>query len=232
MELLLKRTYLQGEVHRAGNDNLVYGMLDDGIGYLGILTMTDFAADQEGEQEVLAEAMDQILLEFNDANALIIDVRLNSGGLVTNALLIASRFADQPRLAFSLQARQGDGYTALREFRVEPRGERQFTRPVVVLTSRATVSSGEVFVMSMRTFPHVTVVGGATAGAHSSILDKSLPNGWDFGLSNQVRYAHDGQVYEQVGIPPDVEVEVSRNALGSDRDAILDEALEILAADQ
>jgi hypothetical protein len=232
MEGLLKRSYLQSEVHRAGNDNLVYGMLDEEIGYLSILTMWEFAADQEDEQEVLAEAMDQILLEFKDANALIIDVRLNSGGLVSNALLIASRFADQQRQAFSLQARQGDGYTPLREFRVEPRGERQFTRPVVLLTSRATLSGGEVFVMSMRTFPHVTVVGEATAGAHSSILKRSLPNGWDIGLSNEVRYAHDGKVYEQVGIPPDVEVEVLRKARGSDSDPILEEALEILAANQ
>ena len=232
MEGLLRRSYLHSEVHRAGNDKLFYGMLDEDIGYLSILTMTKFAAEQEDEREVLAEAMDQILLEFNDANALIIDVRLNSGGHDSNALLIASRFADQQRLVFSRQTRQGDGYTPLHEFRVEPRGERQFTRPVVVLTSGATLSAGEIFVMCMRAFPHVTVVGEATAGAHSNMLEKSLPNGWRFGLSNEVLFAHDGQVYEEVGIPPDVEVEVSSKALGSDRDTVLDEALEILAADQ
>jgi carboxyl-terminal processing protease len=207
-------------------------MLDEDTGYLSILTMIRFAAEQENGREVLAEAMDQILLEFKDANAVIIDVRTNSGGLGTNALLIASRFADQQRLVFSKQTRQGDGYTPLREFRVEPRGERQFTKPVVVLTSRATLSAGEIFVMIMRAFPHVTVVGEATAGAHSDMLEKSLPNGWQFGLSNQVVFAHDGQVYEEVGIPPDVEVEVSSKALGSDRDPVLDEALEILAANQ
>jgi C-terminal processing protease CtpA/Prc len=232
MEGLLRRTYLHGDMHRAGNDKLFYGMLDEDIGYLSILTMTEFAAEQEDEQAVLAEAMDQILLEFKDASALIIDVRLNSGGQESNALLIASRFADQQRLAFSTQTRQGDGYTPLRELPVEPRSMRQFTRPVVVLTSRATLSAGEIFVMSMRSFPHVTVIGEATAGAHSGMLEKSLPNGWRFGLSNEVRFAHDGQVYEEVGIPPDVEVEVSSRSPGSDRDTVLDKALEILAADQ
>jgi C-terminal processing protease CtpA/Prc len=219
-------------VHRAGNDKLFYGMLDEDIGYLSILTMTDFAAEQEDERKALAEAMDRILLEFKDANALIIDVRTNSGGLDANALLIASRFADQQRLVYLTQTRQGDGYTPLREFHVAQRGERQFTRPVVVLTSRATLSAGEIFVMSMRTFPHVTVVGEATAGAHSNMLEKSLPNGWGFGLSNQVCYAHDGQVYEEVGIPPDVEVEISSRAVRWERDPALDKALEILAADQ
>jgi carboxyl-terminal processing protease len=232
MEGLLKSSYLHSEMHRAGNDKLFYGMLDEDIGYLSILTMVGFAAEQEEEQKVLAEALDQILSEFKDANALIIDVRLNSGGFDANALLIASRFADQQRLVFSRQTRQGDGYTPLREFRVEPRGERQFTKPVVVLTSRATLSAGEIFVMSMRVFPHVTVVGEATAGAHSETLEKSLPNGWRFSLSNQVCTAHDGQVYEGVGIPPNVEVEVSSRAPGSDRDPVLDKALEILAADQ
>jgi C-terminal processing protease CtpA/Prc len=232
MESVLRRTYLHGDMHRAGNDKLFYGMLDEDIGYLSILTMTEFAAEDEDEREVLAGAIDQILLELKDASALIIDVRLNSGGQESNALLIASRFADQQRLAFSSQTRQGDGYTPLRELRVEPRGMRRFTRPVVVLTSRSTLSAGEIFVMSMRAFPHVTVVGEATAGAHSGMLEKSLPNGWRFGLSNEVRFAYDSQVYEEVGIPPDVEVEVSRKALGADRDPVLDEALEILAANQ
>ena len=232
MEGLLRRTYLHGELHPAGNDKLFYGMLDEDIGYLSILTMTGFAAKQEDEQGVLAGAVDQILLELRDASALIIDVRLNSGGQESNALLIASRFADQQRLAFSTQTRQGDGYTPLRELRVEPRVMRQFTRPVVVLTGESTLSAGELFVMSMRAFPHVTVVGEATAGAHSGMLEKSLLNGWRFGLSNEVRFAHDGRVYEEVGIPPDVEVEVSGRALGSGRDPVLDKALEILAADQ
>ena len=102
---MLRRSYLHGEVHWAGNDKLFYSMLDEDIGYLSILTMIRFAAEQEDEREVLAEAMDQILLEFDDANALIIDVRTNSGGLGTNALLIASRFADQQRLVFSRQTR-------------------------------------------------------------------------------------------------------------------------------
>jgi C-terminal processing protease CtpA/Prc len=229
---LLKRSYLPSDLHQAGNDKLFYGMLDEDIGYLSIVTMIRFAAEQEDEREVLAKAMDRILLEFKDANALIIDVRTNSGGLDANALLIASRFADQQRLVFSRKTRQGDGYTPLREFRVEPRGERQFTKPVVVLTSGATLSAGEIFVMSMRAFPHVTVVGESTAGAHSNMLEKSLPNGWQFGLSNQVVFAHDGRVYEEVGIPPDVEVEVSSKARGSDRDPVLDKALEILAANQ
>ena len=232
IESLLRRSYLHGEVHQAGNAKLFYSMLEEDIGYLSILSMMGFAAEPENEREVLAEAMDRILLAFSDANALIIDVRTNPGGLDTNALLIASRFADQQRLVFSRQTRQGDGYTPLREFRVEPRGERQFTRPIVVLTSRATLSAGEILVMCMRAFPHVTVVGEATAGAHSIMLEKSLPNGWRFGFSNQVVFAHDGQVYEEVGIPPDVKVEVSSKASRSDRDPVLDKALEILNANQ
>jgi C-terminal processing protease CtpA/Prc len=81
--------------------------------------------------------------------------------------------------------------------------------------------------MAMRALPHVTVVGEATAGAHSDVLTRVLPNGWLFGLSNKVYYAHDGQVYEKVGIPPDVEVAMSKAALDAGRDPILDRALEL-----
>jgi C-terminal processing protease CtpA/Prc len=223
---LVRRSYLQGKEQWAGNLELTYAKLDDSTGYLDIPTMAGYAKPED-EKQVLTEALDEILLAFEDAEALIVDVRFNGGGLDSNALLIASRFADQRRLAFSKQTREGDQYTPRREFYVEPQGTSQFTKPVFVLTSRATLSAAEVFVMIMRAFPHVTLVGEPTAGAHSDVMGRSLPNGWEFGLSHQVYYTHDGQVYEKTGLPPDVEVEMSKTALDAGADPILDKALEL-----
>ena len=70
------------------------------------------------------------------------------------------------------------------------------------------MSAAEVFVLCMMAYPHVTRLGGTTAGALSNALTKHLPNGWRLEISNQVCEAADGHVYEGIGIPPQVEVPV------------------------
>jgi C-terminal processing protease CtpA/Prc len=60
----------------------------------------------------------------------------------------------------------------------------------------------------MMACPHVTRVGGTTAGALSNALTKYLPNSWRLEISNQVCEAADGHVYEGIGIPTQVEVPI------------------------
>lgn len=50
--------------------------------------------------------------------------------------------------------------------------------------------------------PNVTRIGTPTYGVLSDMLEKHLPNGWSFSLSNEVYLAVDGKLYEGLGIPP------------------------------
>ena len=77
-----------------------------------------------------------------------------------------------------------------------------------LLTSERTVSAAEIFVICMMACPHVTRVGGITPGALSNTLTKHLPNGWHIEISSEVVEAADGNVYEGIGIPPQVDVPV------------------------
>ncbi|QRK10899.1 S41 family peptidase [Archangium violaceum] len=215
-----------------GGGMLAYQSLDERVGYIHIAAMAGFS-EGEQEEEVDAEAagraMDEALAALADKEALVIDVRFNIGGYDSTSLAIASRFADRERLAFTKKTRAGEGFTPSREYRFAPAGARQFTRPVYLLTSNLTVSAGEIFTMAMGTLPHVNVVGERTTGAHSDILPRHLPNGWAFSLSNQVYTAPDGQVYERVGLPPDVELPLDAPALVEGSDRILEEALRLAA---
>ena len=56
--------------------------------------------------------------------------------------------------------------------------------------------------MRLRVLPQVKILGQATQGAHSDVLNKTLPNGWKLGLSNEIYTLADGRVYEGRGIPP------------------------------
>ena len=123
-------------------------------------------------------------------------------------MMIANRFADRKRLAFTTKAVYGQGFTEEQEFYIRPEGNFQFTGPTFLLTSERTVSAGETFALYMMACPHVTRIGGTTAGAFSNALTMHLPNGWRLEMSNEVLVAADGHVYEGIGIPPQVEVPV------------------------
>ena len=169
--------------------------------------------------------MDQVVAEFADAETVILDVRFNGGGYDATALTLAGRFADQERLALTKHARNGDSFTPLREFYVQPLGDQQYTGNVIVLTSPLTASAAEIFVMALQALPNVTVIGEPTSGGTSDILGRQLPNGWQFGLSNEVYYASDGQVYEGLGLQPDVVVPINIENLLAGQDDMLTAAL-------
>jgi C-terminal processing protease CtpA/Prc len=206
-----ERGFFKSGLSNGANDFIIWGKIKPRIGYLSILAMGDYAGFEASRAEslaVLETTMDQVLESFRSVEAVAVDVRFNTGGYDADALLIANRFADRRRLAFTQKAVYGQGFTEKQEFYVSPQGSFQFTGPTFLLTSERTVSAAESFVLGLMAFPHVTRVGTTTAGAFSNVLTKYLPNGWRVEMSNEVCEAADGRVYEGVGIPPQVEVPV------------------------
>jgi hypothetical protein len=211
LRAIMKNDFLKVDCRMAANNYIVWGKIKPHIGYLNIFVMGDYAglgASRTDSLAVLETTMDQVMEYFRSVEAVVVDVRFNMGGYDEDSLLIANRFADRRRLAFTQKAVCGEGFTEKQEFYVQPQGNIQFTGPTFLLTSERTVSAAETFVLRMMTYPHVTRVGGTTAGALSNALTKYLPNGWQFEMSNEVCEAADGNVYEGIGIPPQVEVPV------------------------
>jgi hypothetical protein len=208
---IMKKDFLDVDCRIAANNFIVWGKIKPNIGYLNIFVMGDYAgigASRTDSLAVLETTMDQIMEYFRSVEAVVVDVRFNMGGNDENSIMIANRFADRRRLAFTQKAVYGEGFTEKQEFYVHPQGNFQFAGPTFLLTSERTVSAAESFVICMMVCPHVTRVGGTTAGALSNALTKHLPNGWRFEMSNEVCEAGDGKVYEGIGIPPQVEVPV------------------------
>jgi hypothetical protein len=208
---IIKTDFLDVDCRMAANNFIVWGKIKPQIGYLNIFVMGDYAgigASRTDSLAVLETTMDQVMEYFRSVEAVVVDVRFNMGGYDENSIMIANRFADRRRLAFTRKAVCGEGFTEKQEFYVHPEGNFQFTGPTFLLTSERTVSAAEIFVICMMACPHVTRVGGTTAGALSAALTMHLPNGWRVEMSNEVCETADGNVYEGVGIPPQVEVPV------------------------
>ncbi len=222
----LREAYVGGEgVTALANGLLTYRSLDDTTGAIFITEMAGFSSDGTNEVEAAGAAIDEAIAALAGKQRIIVDVRFNGGGLDAVALALAGRFADQERLAFTKQARDGDDFTPLREFVVRPEGPAQFTGPVIVLTSGVTASAAEIFVMAMQALPNTLVIGEPTSGGHSDILGRRLPNGWQFGLSNEVYYASDGECYEAIGLPPEAPVAFDAAAFIAGTDTMLEAAL-------
>jgi C-terminal processing protease CtpA/Prc len=77
--------------------------------------------------------------------------------------------------------------------------------------------------------PRVIRVGENTQGVFSDVLVRKLPNGWTFGLPNEVYRTSDGTTFDGVGIAPDVGVPVFADEdVAAGRDPAMTKAIESL----
>ena len=124
-----------------------------------------------------------------DLKGIIIDIRDHARRGGWCAIAIINRFCDRKRVAFHRKTKIGPGkddFTPLKTWYLEPQGDVQFTRPIVLLTCDSVFSGGEAFALAIKELPHVTIIGDHTNGIFSYQLEKGLPNGWEYCLSYQV----------------------------------------------
>ncbi|OCQ18361.1 hypothetical protein A7985_23825 [Pseudoalteromonas luteoviolacea] len=191
---------------QSDNATAIWGKTASNVGILVLNNMADYATDPDANEsqhlEAAHEMMAQAIAGLKDTEAMIIDIRHNTGGDDAIALAIASYFADRDILAFNKQAinQAGRGIPIRQKIIAN---QVTYTKPVYLLTSQLTVSAAEVFTMAMDQFNHVTKVGEETAGALSDVLEFTLPNGWEIGLSNEVYRNAQGDTFEHIGFIPD-----------------------------
>lgn len=153
------------------------------------------------------KAMTKIVDDIKDSKAVILDLRFNGGGHDEVALELLRFFAKEPKDVFVKKAITESGFTIPNVIRIEP-AKNFYEGKVFILTSHFTASAAEIFMMSsMQAIPNAVRIGSNTEGVFSDILEKTLPNGWEYGLSNEVYLSTDGDDYESKGIPPHHEIE-------------------------
>ena len=179
-----------------------YKILDDNIGYLRCPTFSnDFGAGN----------LDEILLHLAPWQGLIVDIRNNSGGILTSAEELAARFTNEKILVGYIQHKTGKGhhdFSELQEQWLKPSNGIRWQKKVVLLTNRQVFSAANEFTKYMKCCPNVTIVGDKTGGGAGLPFSSELPNGWSVRFSACPMYDKDKNNTE-FGIAPHHYVSIS-----------------------
>ncbi|MEM7654490.1 MAG: S41 family peptidase [Bacteroidota bacterium] len=234
---LLRNTYLdqviEYDLSGEPDESYLFGTIrDKKIAYL-------YLSDIEAEDE---DFMDEVIPLVRANQALILDLRNNTGGSDEIAAAIAGRFIAERELAFTVQTRNGpnhDDFTEKRKYYAEPLGEETFPplgasapNPLILLTDNITVSAAEVLCSYLKTRPHTTQIGDTTAGDFSDVgMRRFLPNGWQYQYSIMMYLQADGSSLDGIGHVPDLQVRNSLADLQASKDQVLERAMEFLSAE-
>jgi carboxyl-terminal processing protease len=217
-------TYLDSESERTRNVTVERAEVDlpvveseirtvDGT-KLGVLRLLSFSQGVHGRLGLEA----QNLLDM-DVEGLVLDLRGNGGGLLQEAVLVASTFVE-------------DGEIVTTRGRTEP--ERVFTAegdavapdiPMVVLVDRGSASASEIVTGALRDLDRATIIGQQTFGKGTFQEIQPLSNGGVLDLTVGSYYLPDGESITGEGIPPEVR---ALDDPETDRDEALPETLEAL----
>lgn len=176
--------------------------------------------------------MDEVLDRLNGVTSMVIDVRNNNGGNRTLAIDIAGRFTDRSHTFGYIKLRNGTKHGDFTDYiaaDVVPRGPRQFTGPVYVLSNRHDFSSAEDFLLAMRGTGTAKIVGDTTAGVTGGPIVRELANGWTYELSQWIEFTADKKPFEGFGLVPDVAVKSNSVLMRAGNDPALERAQSLAA---
>ena len=198
------------------------GVIDDGIGYIRLRKFS-----QHSGQEV-REALEEVLQ--HDVQGLIFDLRMNSGGLLSEAVDVTDKFLPKDRLIVSTKGRGGENEVKFVAQEEPVYGD----KPLVVLVDKGSASASEIFAGAIQDWDRGLIVGTLTFG--KGLVQSVLPIGSDEALKittakyytpsgrciqkedveeedvEQERfYTESGRiVYAGGGVTPDIEIEAPK----------------------
>lgn len=200
---------------------LKYKILDDNIGYIYYGSFSSGIGDGN---------INQVLDRMAVCDGIILDIRDNGGGLMTNSDKLASHFFNEKTLVGYMMHKTGKGHNDFSDpykIYVEPSNGVKYQKQVIILTNRSCYSAANDFVNAMRYAPNATIVGDRTGGGSGMPFSSELPNGWSIRFSASPIIDAEQQQLE-FGIDPDVKIDMSEEDMLKGIDTIIEKAREII----
>ena len=209
-------------------------MLEPGY---GMIRITQF---QEHTGENLVVALNDLYKQSNgELKGLVLDLRLNPGGLLNSAVAVSSAFLPKNALVVYTDGRTEDAkmrLTAVKENYVRGAFKDDFlaklpaavkTVPMVVLVNGASASASEIVAGALQDHHRATIVGTQTFGKGSVQTILPLPNNQAVKLTTARYYTPGGRSIQAKGISPDIVIEDAPDARVLLREADLQHHLSV-----
>lgn len=98
----------------------------------------------------------------------------------------------------------------------------------MVLANAKCFSATDIFVAGMKELPNVTIVGTTTGGGSARTQSVDIASGIRLRIGSMISYQVDGQLFDGVGVSPDIEVQPSPGYFIGKCDKTLDAAVKLL----
>ncbi len=193
-------------------------MLDNNIGYIAISEFDKVTVDQ------FRSAIDE--LDKQGQRGLIIDVRNNPGGLLDSVTRMLDRLLPEGLIVYT-----EDKYGNREEIKSD--AKEFFNKPLVVLTNGNSASASEIFAGAVQDYGIGKVVGTKTFGKGIVQSIFPLPDDTAVKVTVSKYFTPNGRDIHQVGIMPDVEVELDEElrrqvVIDKEEDNQLQKGIEVL----
>lgn len=177
---------------------------------LGVITLPDFYADQQGlkkgkkDSKSSARDVRNLLADLQDQNVdgILLDLRNNGGGSLQEAVEMTGFFIDRGPI---VQVKANRRVQKLKD----PNGDTLYEGPLVVLVNRMSASASEILASALQDYERAIIVGDSKTHGKGTVqsvfpVDRGNPRLGSLKITTAGFYRIDGHSTQLKGVEPDI----------------------------
>lgn len=193
-ELVISRDNEEKTLHLERNHVVINSVSSEVYGNIGYIKLNTFAANTDTLIKNEIDAFDK------NVNRLIIDLRDNTGGLLSQAEKTSDLFIDKGKNVYQIKDRDGN----ISVHKTKEGIYRKFDK-IVVLVNENSASASEILALALKESAGAKIVGTKTYGKGTVQDTKMLDSGAMVKFTTSYWLSPNGNSINLVGIVPDIE---------------------------